>query len=47
MENETKDVFDRAVEFIWNDWLKRNRVQGYKTRSVHIEQEKAPPEDGV
>ena len=45
MENEQKDVFDRALEFLANKWLERNGFQGYVARSVHIDANKVPLPD--
>lgn len=44
MENQ-KDVFDRALEFLGNSWLRRNGFQGYVPKSVHIEDGKTPPKE--
>lgn len=42
MENEQKDVFDRALEFLGNKWLEKHGIQGYVAKSVHIKKDEAP-----
>ena len=47
MENEQKDVFDRALEFLGNKWLEMHGIQGYTARSVHIEESEALPKEAT
>ncbi len=43
MENEQKDVFDRALEFLGNKWLEKRGIHEYVAKSVHIKEDESPP----
>lgn len=44
-ENEQKDVFDRALEFLGNKWLEMNGIQGYAAKSVRIKEGEGPSKE--